>query len=447
LDHYRAQLLAQGEVLDLAKLAPLRSGALQSTNQPASYAPILQKHSRPFSDYTWSRSFPGQLSLFFPPLPSGANPTNRNSLWLALASDITTNRHHLPLLRAAFLHPAKDTGRDYRLGFAYPALQFGSQRQIAYFLHAAAISDLHSGRTADAFETTLTLMDITDYLREEWTPVNQLVRISIGTQALNATWYGLESHAWTESQLAQLQARWETASILTNLYQSLLYERAFGTYTFALARTNPAQISQHVINRTPVPQGLPGQLWEWWRLRTDLDGDELEYLHNQQAKLLLWREQIQHPAGAQGLNDFKSLHQKLTQNTPKSLLPRKHLITANLDVNHYNLFFLAISWDTHRHLTIAAIALERYRLQHGHYPPALAQLVPAYLPQIPLDPMDGRPLRYRLKPDNDYTLYSVGQNGRDDRGNPAMHDPTRQFRPGEGLDILWQHLDPIDLPQ
>jgi hypothetical protein len=65
--------------------------------------------------------------------------------------------------------------------------------------------------------------------------------------------------------------------------------------------------------------------------------------------------------------------------------------------------------------TVTAIAIERYRRKTGRWPERLDQLVPDFLPQVPLDPFDGQPLRYVVL-DTEYRLYSVGQNGVDDGG-------------------------------
>ncbi|MCB1229774.1 MAG: hypothetical protein KDN19_05890 [Verrucomicrobiae bacterium] len=40
------------------------------------------------------------------------------------------------------------------------------------------------------------------------------------------------------------------------------------------------------------------------------------------------------------------------------------------------------------------IALERHRIEHGSWPARLEELVPTYLDRIPLDPFDGKPLRF-----------------------------------------------------
>lgn len=43
----------------------------------------------------------------------------------------------------------------------------------------------------------------------------------------------------------------------------------------------------------------------------------------------------------------------------------------------------------------ACVACERFRLKHGRFPKEFAELVPAYLPAVPLNPFDGKPLTFR----------------------------------------------------
>jgi serine/threonine protein kinase len=44
------------------------------------------------------------------------------------------------------------------------------------------------------------------------------------------------------------------------------------------------------------------------------------------------------------------------------------------------------------------LALSRYRARHGAYPETLDRLIPAELPQLPPDPVSGRPIAYHLTP-------------------------------------------------
>lgn len=67
------------------------------------------------------------------------------------------------------------------------------------------------------------------------------------------------------------------------------------------------------------------------------------------------------------------------------------------------------------------IALLRYRIAHGRYPDALAAMAPAYLAAEKLiDPCGGAPLHYSpLKNGQDFLLYSVGTDQKDDHGSPS----------------------------
>jgi hypothetical protein len=83
---------------------------------------------------------------------------------------------------------------------------------------------------------------------------------------------------------------------------------------------------------------------------------------------------------------------------------------------------------------IAAVAAERYRRAEGKWPESLEALSPAYLPALPADPYDGRPLRYRRLPDG-VIVYSVGPDGTDNGGHVNRKDPL-----AEGNDLgfrLW----------
>ena len=66
--------------------------------------------------------------------------------------------------------------------------------------------------------------------------------------------------------------------------------------------------------------------------------------------------------------------------------------------------------------TTLAIAVERYRLQHGELPAALYELCPAYIDSLPFDPFTGKELLFS-RDEETYVVYSVGANRRDDGGS------------------------------
>jgi hypothetical protein len=63
----------------------------------------------------------------------------------------------------------------------------------------------------------------------------------------------------------------------------------------------------------------------------------------------------------------------------------------------------------------AGVALAQYRLAHGSWPERLEALVPEQLAQVPSDPFDGAPLRYRSRADG-ALVYSIGADLKDDGG-------------------------------
>jgi hypothetical protein len=57
--------------------------------------------------------------------------------------------------------------------------------------------------------------------------------------------------------------------------------------------------------------------------------------------------------------------------------------------------------------TMVALALERYRRDHGVWPSSLDELTPAYLTSIPLGLFDGKPMIYKRLKDG-VVVYTVG---------------------------------------
>jgi len=92
-----------------------------------------------------------------------------------------------------------------------------------------------------------------------------------------------------------------------------------------------------------------------------------------------------------------------------------------------------------KQMTITAIALKRYQLKHGYYPADLNSLVPEFVPAVPLDPVDGQPLRYRPNADETFLLYSVGENGVDDGGDPSLEKGITSSS------FNWQNIHALDL--
>jgi hypothetical protein len=82
----------------------------------------------------------------------------------------------------------------------------------------------------------------------------------------------------------------------------------------------------------------------------------------------------------------------------------------------------------------AALAVERYRLAKGQWPDKLTDLAPDYLAAAPIDPFDGKPVRFKRQKDG-VVVYSIGPDGHDDGGS---FDTLNTFIPDTDIGFrLW----------
>ena len=90
-------------------------------------------------------------------------------------------------------------------------------------------------------------------------------------------------------------------------------------------------------------------------------------------------------------------------------------------------------------MAAVALAIRLYVVDQGCRPAHLKELVPVYLPAVPLDPFsaENATIRYRLKP-GPAVLYSVGGDGTDNGGVIARRPDGR--RDSDNSDILF-YLD------
>lgn len=98
--------------------------------------------------------------------------------------------------------------------------------------------------------------------------------------------------------------------------------------------------------------------------------------------------------------------------------PVSGLILASLD----RVVFLHFRALVETRMAAITLAIRMYETDHGGRPEALAELVPEYLPAVPLDPLAAadRPIGY-LPDAPKPLLYSVGENGTDDGGSYGLY--------------------------
>src|SRR5262245_31981809 len=89
------------------------------------------------------------------------------------------------------------------------------------------------------------------------------------------------------------------------------------------------------------------------------------------------------------------------------------------------------------------LAVERFRQIRGRWPTSLEEIPKGILPAVPLDPFDGRPLKY-VQREVGVTVYSVGGDEQDNGG--TINDKAKPTDPGQDVGFRLYNPDARGLP-
>jgi hypothetical protein len=328
----------------------------------------------------------------------------------------------------------RDTGWDYRNQRAMAPHYLIEKRRAAQFLSVAVLSDLHRNRLPDALENVNALVALAKIHDQDGVLVNQMIRVAIAGLGVSATWEVLQAQGWNDAQLAGLQTQWEKLKLLEQVLFSLEVERAMALEVFEQARTNAAYFKN--FSRTGTASAKDrfyGSIWK--TLFSQADG--IAYLEEMQpcieaARLGIrernWRAMQRHLAPTDPKQNALS---SLRETIDDWRFPMTDMMMPNVR----KALQTAMKQETMRQMAIATLALNRYRLKQGQFPDTLHQLVPEFLPDVPLDCMDGQPLRYHRDTESTWKLYSVGLNGLDEGGDASS--TTNSLHLWQGRDLVW----------
>jgi hypothetical protein len=168
----------------------------------------------------------------------------------------------------------------------------------------------------------------------------------------------------------------------------------------------------------------------------DLDGNELLMLeHNQ--KIIESLRKLKKGVAWDTVRGELEAHHKNIESRSRGIARYRYALVLIATPNTEKAATTIVRNETFRRLTVTAIALKRFRLRNGSFPSSLTELVPEFLKTVPIDPMSGQPLLYRLNADGSYTLWSVGEDGNDDGGDPDPVGVVKEIDLWSGRDAVW----------
>jgi hypothetical protein len=331
-------------------------------------------------------------------------------------------------------------------------------RILAKTLDARVILDIHDKNMDTAWTNLLASTRLVTAWDPEPVDFSHLTRFDCAESAYAATWQALQADAWADERLAALQREWESVDFFRGLPEIASFTRA------SMAATCQFDRQQY---GAPWPNPPPAQFlrspWNAWsdlisrwrRYRYLGKGsyeDEKDFLLYYRDRELALQHAVQCPTwlqmrqlpGVTNTVPFASKYASLFFYSPALMMMNEKQMALSMDEEGKGLLGRAAESEARRRLVVTAIALERFRHRQGAYPKSLEKLAPDFLKAIPVDFMDGQPLRYRTTGDGHFVLYSVGLDCVDDGGLMPSHEERSPVYPGfpgfvvpQKADIVW----------
>ncbi len=349
---------------------------------------------------------PFLTNLMVPPHP--VDPT----LLARWRTEVGYNREALEALRAGRGRTASHYPVTVQAGIPISPFRYREAMALARVCALASLTDAESGRPGEAVNDVEDILLIARSLEPEPNNLSQLFRVVFIETAARATALSLPRATVDEGAWKSLQDAFAKADDLQGIRTGLVGEIANADRGFDLM----------------TPLGWSGDFHSFFyhcsgRRAVDQDsyvgclGDLLDALNHPFPDAIRLGE-------APTLR-LRSQHQRLSKRFGFSPMSSSGVTRGILS----QAGCLAYA----RSATLVC-AVERHRLAHeGRLPDKLSDLVPALISSVPTDPFDGQPLRY-LRTGESYTLYSVGQDTRDDGGQIGKpFDDTRG--PDVGLKV------------
>lgn len=460
VESYIAELKAKGEPMELAQVIPPRIPPARNSAPQFLAAVNLFATNNNILTTNWPVGMrgvaPGKAQIFWQ--QESIRDFGITNSWEDLVRALEADKGAFNRLADITNSSAFDFELQYEQRFEMRIANLVVEKKSAQKLAAKTFNDLRLGRTEAAVENIRVMLSLVEGTSDERTAISQLVRIAIAQIACAATWEFLQSSNLTDGQLAGLQADWGRPEFLHAMANVLPVEREGGLTATANWRKSNAELQRYFDLSKKARESLG----------YDIEEDTFFEKAKRHGEIFLWRYWWSYPDELRGLQGYQVLLETMTLAATNgsfnealakqgSALVRLGIskLSSSFDTlfsskpDFHNMFSESIVTlaglsrkvmlaEVARQAGITAIAIKRFQLKHGTYPPSLNSLVPEFISAVPRDPVDGEPLRYRLQLDGTFLLYSVGENGKDDNGNPSLEKYV------EGSNFNWLNLHALD---
>ncbi len=290
---------------------------------------------------------------------------------------IADNALAFTILDAAAGRAASDWELHYERGLEVDVPPLLRLMQLSKLNTAAGLLALQDGRVDDALLAVRRGTTIASSLGSEPILIVQLVRSAVEKYNLRLVSRILGRADLDRSRIDALQAAVLGADPRRDIQLAMIVE----TKAFAAAFRGGADDSELAGPKRGIGNLIPYRL-----LRGPLGFIARPYLLREER---LWLEVMASKIEAMNL----PRRERPTEGAGPTLRRWDSFVRV-VKMNLLNVVERADVAEIRRTLGETALAIERHRIQTGHAPATLADLVPAYLSAVPLDPWTGKPLLY-----------------------------------------------------
>jgi hypothetical protein len=350
----------------------------------------------------------------------------------------------LDALREAAKRPRSRFPLRYEDSVAAAIPHVGVLMNLARITALRSVAELAEGKVEAAHGDLLLGLAVEEASREEPFLISALVRVAVFEMLLQPLWEGLARRQWNEAQLASLDAALQRPDFIATFQLAMRGERLIFTtqaldalkkdhaLIWGLTETlkNPGEGPD--LRDRAVRRALGWLIPDGW---LDFNKAALSRSYGDLVRATDLNERQFHPQQFE-LADQAFVREKAhNPYNPRRIFARLAFPAVSASV------LRCASAQSSLDLARAAITLERYRLTHGAWPAALADL-----PAVPRDVIGGGPLHYRLEPSGEFTLYSIGWNERDDGGVTAWKGtaaPGVDWKEGDWVWPAYPHQEVV----
>lgn len=382
------------------------------------------------SDSTSKRRVPPRADLpEYPAAPAGVSAAT------VVLTALQVAKPELDPIREASGRPFCRFDYAWDEGFQMLLPNLGALKRIQNHLDLRIWALIADGQTNAAFDETLVALRVSDWLRNDPLLISQLVRIAQAQIATESIWHGIAAHCWTDAQLQEFQTQLAQRDSVAGMALALEGERNGAIQTMDRWVRNPKEIFQvldpngtsltasadsleQTFFATFLPRGWIRQNQSTLALETQRHIEAARRLRGG-TPTAEWRDLIQEA------ETWDSEAQARYHDNPSPYTAFARQLGSALGKSLAN----AVRSQVMNRCAITGCALERYRLRNGAYPETLEALVPDFLAAVPIDPMDGQPIRYAQNDNGLFRLWSIGDDRQDQKG--------RRSKEGSHQDWTW----------